>query len=137
MSKQGRASITLLGLVVAVLIVVPLAHLAFAGRFDRIDQAALNRRIALLQDTELDGPAALQARFRTDVLRTLPILPPDPQLKLNPSGGVVVFDPTDFVELIELLEPATLNGITVYPVAVAEDPETRNTVFCYSPRSRL
>ncbi|MFO7534399.1 MAG: hypothetical protein R6X19_01720 [Kiritimatiellia bacterium] len=129
MSKQGRTSIILLGLVVAGLLLVPLGYLAFAGRFDRIDQAALDRRIAVLQATTVDTPADLQARFRADVLRTLPILPPDPELKLNPSGGIVVFDPRAFSDWRELMEPSTLNGATVYPVTVAEDPETRDTVF--------
>jgi hypothetical protein len=125
MSKKGRSSILLLGSLVVCLICIPLAFLAFGAKLDR---GPLNNRMALLQATATASPNALQNRYRTARERILPILPPDPDYKLNPSGGIIAFDPANF-SWAEALEPAELNGVTVYPVTVAEDPETRYTAF--------
>jgi hypothetical protein len=126
MSKKGRTSVLLLGSVVACLICIPLAFLAYGANLDR---TALNNRMALLNATVTASPTALQARYRTARERILPILPPDPDYKLNPSGGIVVFDPVNFEAWAKVLEPAELHGVTVYPVTVTEDPETRYTAF--------
>jgi hypothetical protein len=125
MSKKGRTSVLLLGSLVFCLICIPLAFLAYGAKLDR---TALNNRMALLQATATANPTALQARYRTAREHILQILPPDPEYRLNPSGGIVVFDPANF-SWAEALEPAELNGVTVYPVTVAEDPETRYTAF--------
>ena len=127
MSEKGRSSVILL-VMVSGLLLAPLGGLALAARFDRIDKDALDRRIALLQATTVDSPASLQTRYRAAREQWLPILPPDPEFRLNPSEGILVFDPANF-RWAEALEPAELNGVTVYPVTVVEDPETRYTAF--------
>ncbi|MFO7534841.1 MAG: thrombospondin type 3 repeat-containing protein [Kiritimatiellia bacterium] len=126
MCKEGRFSILMLGSLVVCLVFCPLASEAFGAQVDR---AALYRRIALLEATEVTSPTVLQSRYRTARERLLPILPPDPDVKLNPSGSIIVFNPVNFALWAKVLEPAELNGVTVYPVTVVEDPSTRNTIF--------
>lgn len=115
MSKKGRSSVLLLGALVGCLLSIPLVFIANAARLDR---TTLNKRIALLESRSIASPSALQAQYRADRLRMLPILPPDPDVRLNPSGGLVVFDTVNFAEWVEVLAPAELNGVTVYPVTV-------------------
>jgi hypothetical protein len=126
MNLKGPSFTFFLGLSI-VAFVFPFVIPAYAAR-DRVDQEALNQRIALLQTTEVASPADLRSRYRTDRERLLPILPPDPSTKLNPSRGFVVFDPANF-SWATSLEPAEINGVTVYPIIVAEDSETRYTIF--------
>jgi hypothetical protein len=122
---RGKGSDILLVSLTAVLLLVPPAYLAIGAL---LDKDALDRRIVIMSATTAENPTALQARYRSARERILPILPPDPDCRLNPSGGIVVFHPANF-SWAAALEPAELNGVTVYPVTVVEDPETRNTIF--------
>jgi hypothetical protein len=105
MSKKGRSSLVLLGSLVACLLLIPLAYLTYGARLDRV---ALNKRIALLESTAVTSPTAIQTRYRAARERILPILPPDPDCRLFPSGGIVVFDPANF-SWAAALKPAELN----------------------------
>jgi RHS repeat-associated protein len=129
MSKKGRSSIVFLGIVTGILLLAPLVYLASAARVS-LNRQAVNRRISLLEKSSSESLSDLQAKYRLFRLKMLPILPPDSEVKLNHSGGIVVFDPANFTAVTGGLEPAQLNGVTVYPVIVSEDPESRNTVFC-------
>jgi hypothetical protein len=129
MSKKGRSSVVLLGLVVSALLLVPLIYFALAAKFDPVDQDALNNQIEYLQSTAVDSPAALQARFLAERDLDLTFLMPGPEYDINHSAGFAVFDPQDFDGWENYLEPAEMNGVTVYPVTLAEDPDTRATIF--------
>jgi hypothetical protein len=97
---------------------------------DRVDQEALNNRIAALEASTITSPANLQSKFRAVAERLLPISPPDPSCPVSTSGGIVVFEPINFKTWINnYLEQAEFYGVVVYPVVVVEDPETRQTVF--------
>jgi hypothetical protein len=126
MRKKWLSSVVWVSVFSVGLLLVSPVYLASAALLDR---AALNRRIAALQATAVESPAALQARYRVVQQRNLPILPPDPDFTLNPFGGIVVFDPQNFTGWLDVLEPTERDGVTVYPVTVAEDRETRATVF--------
>ena len=93
MSKKGRTSVVLLSSLVISLLFIPLVYLAYGAKVDR---TLLNRRIALLDATEVASPTALQARYRLAREKILPILPPDPGYRFNSHGGIVVFDPANF-----------------------------------------
>jgi hypothetical protein len=129
MSKKGRSSVVLLGLVVSALLLVPLIYFALAARIDPVDEEALNEQIEYLQGTAVDSPAALQARFLAERDLDLTFLMPGPEYDINQSGVIAVFDPQDFEGWLDNLEPSELNGVTVYAVTVEEDPETRYTIF--------
>lgn len=114
--------------------------LLFSGSFsasafgNEPDKEALERRVALLEATEVAGPAALRSLYRVVREGLLAISPPDPDCRIGSSRGIIVFDPENFEDLAKGLEPALLRGVTVYPVTVSEDPETRNTVFYNSSK---
>jgi hypothetical protein len=129
MSKKGRSSIVLLVMVVSGLLLAPLLYLALAAQFDPIDQDALDEQITFLQATAVDGPGALQARFLAERDLDLTFLVPGTEYGINHSAGFAVFNPEDFVGWEKALEPAELNGVAVYPVTLAEDPDTRDTIF--------
>jgi YD repeat-containing protein len=129
MSKKGRSSVVLLGLVVSALLLVPLIYFALAARIDPVDEEALNEQIEYLQATAVDSPADLQARFLAERDLDLTFLMPGPEYGINHSGGMAVFDPQDFEGWLDYLEPSEVNGVTVYAVTVSEDPETRYTIF--------
>ena len=95
MSEKGRITGIFLILLALVILLVPLVYLVFAGKFDPIDQDALNRRIELLQATAVDSPAALQALYLAERDLDLTFLLPDPEYDIGQSGGMVVFDPQD------------------------------------------
>jgi hypothetical protein len=82
MSKQGRTSVLLTALV-STLLISPLVYLALAGKTNPIDQAALNNRIAMLRATAVEGPTGLRARYRMVRLGALPVLPPNPAMKIG------------------------------------------------------
>lgn len=126
MSDKGRSAIVLLICLASALLLAPLAYLA-AAAWD--EDHALKTRIAALEARELAGPADLQADYRSVVGSFLPILPPDSDFRCGTSRGIVVFDPANFEGWEKGLEPEELNGVAVYPVIVAEDPETRETLF--------
>ncbi|MBU0678145.1 MAG: thrombospondin type 3 repeat-containing protein [Verrucomicrobia bacterium] len=81
------------------------------------------------------GITDLETRFRDEQDALIPVIPPSEDFILRQplSGCIVPFDVSDFPkEFIGGLIGEYENSVTVYPVTIAEDPETRATLFLNS-----
>jgi hypothetical protein len=112
-----------------------LASTAFAQELvlssaSRKTSPAVQRRVVLLQQTYVDGLAGLRQRYQEDRVRQIPILPPQPDLVIGMNGGYAAFRVRDFpLSFTKLLIPVSRHGVDVYPVTVAENALTRETLF--------
>ena len=93
---------------------------------------------AWLKAGEVGSPSELAADYNLWQLVYVPILPPDPDLVLCQSGGLLAFDPAGFPASFRSgLVPEVWDGVTVYPVTVMEDPITRERVFFNARDERI
>ncbi len=77
---------------------------------------------------------ALAQRLEEAQYTYLPILPPDSDFSINAQGWLTPFNFNSLPEgfNIQLLIPEQWQGVAVYPLTIAQDPATRDTVFLNS-----
>jgi len=81
-------------------------------------------------DSEANNLDDLVQRFHVQQLNFITISPPDPMFVWTQGQGVTPFNPKDFpADFLARLIPSDCEGITVYPVTLAENPITREVEF--------
>jgi len=88
-----------------------------------------------LMSTQVADIHELIVDYEWQQLQFLPVGPPDPDLILVQGAGIIPFDPQEggFSEgFLNGLLPEIVDGITMYPITVFEDWETRDRVILNS-----
>lgn len=106
-----------------ILVMLPPLDRAAAGPGD--EEGYLSLRANQLRATCVANPEELQ-RYFFEIRRSL-----SPSARKAPvfSGGLVVFDPAGFSGWTNQLVASTIDGVTVYPMTLTEDPVKRDTLF--------
>jgi len=81
-------------------------------------------------DTEVKSLDDLIERYNSQQSMYIRISPPDPLFVWCQGQGMTPFDPKDFpADFLSKLVPGDSEGVTVYPVTLAEDPTTSEMKF--------
>jgi len=81
-------------------------------------------------DTEAKSLDDLIERYNSQQSMYIRISPPDPLFIWCQGQGITPFDPKDFpADFLSKLVPGDCEGVTVYPVTLAEDPITSEMKF--------
>jgi len=117
------------GIIIAAVALLPAAQLGDSP----VPAISTNMYLSLMacRCANLDALAQLLDDAQYDYL---PMLPPDPDIGFTAHGTLTPFNFTNLPAgfNLQLLAGKQVNGVTVFPLTIAQDPESRETVFLNS-----